>query len=121
MTIWEHFWQSSKRALDACERQQHKQKGATDDLASSVADLVKNLFVGKCQNALRQRTLDYGSDRESEDEEWKVHRDTAHRATVSRSGQFGQLVKKADNFSISHAQSLQNASYVTLGNLAMDG
>ena len=34
-----------------------------------MADLVKNLFVGKCQTALRQRTLDHGGDGESEDEE----------------------------------------------------
>ena len=61
-------WQSSARAPVTCEPWRQRQKGTTDNLASSVADFVKNLFVGRFR--LRcDRTLDHGGGGESEGED----------------------------------------------------
>ena len=72
-------------------------KGATDYIASSVADFVKNPVRWKVQVASPQRTLDQALAEKGEDEKcltqqrWRVQCDTTQRATVSWNGQFEQL------------------------------
>ena len=72
-------------------------KGATDYLASSVPDFVQKLVRWEVQTALGQQALDHGGGRECESESarqkwWRIHRDTARRATASQNGQSGQLL-----------------------------
>ena len=88
-TIWERFWQSSTRALDACEQhsQRQKKKGATDDLASSEADFVKDLFVGSFRRrGDNEPSIMAVAERVEGEDARHEHRDTGQRATVSRKG-----------------------------------
>ena len=98
MTIWGHGWRSSTRALDACERQRQRQRshGLLCKLSGRLRE--KNLFVGRFR---------HGGAQLSEQRPRRTGNSDTWRTT--------------ENSSISHAESLQKASYAELGNLAMDG
>ena len=100
MTIWGHVWQSSTRALDASERWRQKQKEPPGDLASSVADFVRNLFGGR----FRLRCVTEPSIMAVAENVKAKMLDTAvveskprhSRATASGNGHFGQK-RKTEN------------------------
>ena len=80
-----------------CMRFASETKGVIDHLASSAADFVKNLFVGnfglRCdiEPSIMAVAEKVKANMPDTVVVWRVHCDTAQRATVSRNGQFGHL------------------------------
>ena len=88
---------------------------ATDYLASSVADFVKNLFVGR----FRLRCDDDRSTLEGEDAQWRVLREDSSASNALAERAIRTLGEQLRTLRYGHSEPLQNASYAK--NLATNG
>ena len=94
-------------------------KGATDCLASSVADFVKNLFVEKFRLRCDKEPsiMAVAEKVKAKMPDWVVaDSEQPPRRTIN-----SDSWRTTENSSIRHAESLQDANHAGIGNLAMDG
>ena len=101
-------------------------EGGTDCLASSVADFLKNLFVGKFRLRCDKEPSIMAVAEKSESENARLG-SGGNLSATQLSEQRPRRTITSDNWrtnedsSIRHAESLQDANHAGIGNLAMDG
>ena len=100
-------------------------KGATDCLASSVADFVKNLFVGKFGLRCDKEPSIMAVAEKSESENARLGSGGNLSATQLSEQRPRRTInsdnwRTTENSSIRHAESLQDANHAGIGNLAKD-